>query len=93
MKKSVLFVLFAIAAIAISGCADVTHVEKCVTDVPYGFWSGLWHGLISFYSFFGRLFSDDIAIYAVNNSGRLYDFGFWLGVFFSYGGLTYSAKR
>lgn len=66
--------------ILFSGCANVTSVELCTLGVePYGFWNGLWHGMIAPISFFGSLFSNDIAMYAVNNNGGWYDFGFVLG--------------
>jgi hypothetical protein len=76
-KKSFLFILA--ACIMLAACADVSNVDSCVTAEPYGFWSGLWHGWISGFAFIGSLFSDDIAIYAVNNTGGWYDFGFVLG--------------
>lgn len=45
-----------------------------------GFWSGLWHGLISPITFLVSLFSSDVSVYEVHNSGNWYDFGFVLGV-------------
>lgn len=71
---SAIAVLFMISLL--SSCADTT---ACQIDDPYGFWGGLWHGIILFFSFIGSLFSDDIAVYACNNNGGWYDFGFWLG--------------
>lgn len=66
------------AILAFTGCADVSHVAYCLPpeEHTYGFWGGTWHGMIMLPSFFGRLFSDDIAVYAVNNNGVPYDFGF-----------------
>ena len=61
------------------GCADVSAVCPAPTDHIYGFWGGLWHGIIVGWSFIGSLFSDNIAIYAVSNNGGWYDFGFVLG--------------
>jgi hypothetical protein len=84
MKKTILFLII----ILISGCADVTPIETCIIDEPYGFWSGLWHGFISPLSFFGSLFSDDIAMYAVNNNGGWYNFGFVIGA-----GILFRAKK
>ncbi len=53
-----------------TACADVSpHVADCVTSDSYGFWGGLWHGMIAPFSLIGSLFSDDIAIYAYNNNG------------------------
>ena len=70
------------------------HAQDCITSDPYGFWSGLWHGLIAPFSFIGSLFSDNIAIYAYNNTGGWYDFGFLLGVGgLGFGGSSSSRKR
>jgi len=67
-------------------CADVVNIDVCRVSEPYGFWNGLWHGFISPISFFGSLFSDDIAMYAVNNNGGWYDFGFVWGAGILFGG-------
>ena len=76
-KNTVL--LIALMAVLLTGCADVTPIEDCVVDTPYGFWGGLWHGIVSPISFIASLFMDDVAMYAVNNNGGWYDFGFVLG--------------
>jgi uncharacterized membrane protein len=55
---------------------------------PAGFWAGLWHGLIAIIVFFVHLFTSKVRIYETNNKGRLYDFGFLLGV-----GVTVMARR
>lgn len=91
MKRSFLLVsgCMAIAAILIlSGCADVTPVDTCVSGRPYGFIGGLWHGIIAPVSFVISLFNDEVAMYAVNNTGGWYDFGFVLGagILFGSGG-------
>lgn len=82
-RKYIIAILLMIFAIALSGCADVSHVQECLPEAEhtYGFWGGTWHGMISTVSFIGSLFSDDIAIYAVNNNGGWYDFGFVGGFF------------
>ena len=75
MKKSI---LLGLVIIFFSGCADVTNVQECIPALEhtYGFWGGVWHGMICQFSFIGSLFSDDIAVYAINNNGGWYDFGF-----------------
>lgn len=79
-----------LVAFLFTGCADVSpHVETCITSSPYGFWGGLWHGMIAVFAFIGSLFTDDIAIYAYNNNGGWYDFGFVLGI----GALGISATK
>ena len=63
----------------LTSCAEVTPIEQCVGSDPHGFWSGLWHGIIAPISFIVSLFSNEVAMYAVNNTGGWYDFGFVLG--------------
>jgi hypothetical protein len=53
---------------------------------PAGFWAGVWHGLISPITFVVSLFSPDVRIYEIHNRGRLYDFGFIIGVSGAFGG-------
>ena len=75
-----------ISCLVLSSCAEVSHVQNCLADQPYGFWSGLWHGFIAPFSFVGSLFSDKIAMYAINNNGAWYNFGFVLGAGIIFGG-------
>jgi len=77
--KKLTFIGLALLVIALAtGCADVSHIENCLPagEHTYGFWGGVWHGMISQIAFVGSLFSDDIAVYAVNNNGGWYNFGF-----------------
>lgn len=59
----------------------------------YGFWAGLWHGMIAPFAWIGSLFYDDIAIYAINNNGGWYDFGFVLGIGGIVGGGSRASKK
>jgi hypothetical protein len=47
---------------------------------PAGFWAGVGHGMISPITFIVSLFNPRVRIYEVHNRGRLYDFGFIIGV-------------
>lgn len=78
---SIVFVL-----IMFSGCAESVAIDDCVTSDPYGFFGGLWHGIIAPFSFVCSIFLDDVAMYAVNNSGGWYDFGFVIGAGILFGG-------
>ncbi len=76
--------LMSFAAVAALGfvlvsCAGVEPVQECLKGQQYGFLHGLLHGFITPVSFVVGLFNDSVAIYAVNNSGGWYDFGFLLG--------------
>ena len=82
-----------VLATLLSGCADHQSVEACVKGThQYGFWGGLWHGTIAGFSFIGSWFSDDIAVYATNNNGGWYNFGFLLGIGALIGGGSRSRK-
>ena len=95
--KKIIFLLFAIFTVMIlTGCADSNFVAQ-QSYGKYGFFSGFWHGCVIFFSIIGSLFSSDIGIYAVNNTGWWYDFGFVLGLAFGlpitiYGVLVACAK-
>ena len=79
-KLLALSVLVFFALVILSSCAEVQHVEACKTGHIYGFFGGLWHGIIAPVSFVGSLFSDNIAVWAINNNGGWYSFGFLIGV-------------
>jgi hypothetical protein len=87
MKKTILAavaVLLLFAACApgpntLSGSADAEGEVD-------GFWDGLWHGIIMPVTFVVSLFSDDVGIYEIRNSGGWYNFGFLLGLMIILGG-------
>lgn len=49
-----------------------------------GFWAGLWHGLIIIITFVVSLFTREVGIYEVSNTGWAYNLGFLLGLCFSF---------
>ncbi len=95
-KKRLLLVSIAILAmLLLAGCAAGTNPTVDVLDAggkSAGFWSGLWHGVISPVTFIISLFSDNVNVYEVHNSGNWYDFGFMLGVSIIFGGGGRGAK-
>ena len=95
MKRNVFgFVVLCVCVLLLcTSCADVTNVKECLPGDPYGFWGGLWHGFIAPWSFIGSLFSDSIAVWAVNNNGGWYTFGFVLGSGILFGGSSRVSKR
>lgn len=78
--------LFAFALLIFTSCAEVVSVEIISGNEPYGFWNGLWHGIIAPVAFVISLFKDSVAMYAINNTGAWYDFGFLFGISMSLGG-------
>ena len=95
-KKRLLLLWIAILSILVlAGCAAGTNPTVDVPDVDgksAGFWSGLWHGIISPVTFLISLFTDNVNIYEVYNSGNWYDFGFMFGICIILGGGAGGAK-
>ncbi|HAN17341.1 MAG: hypothetical protein A2X13_00660 [Bacteroidetes bacterium GWC2_33_15] len=73
---------FAIAFLLLaffSSCSNNEIVDACLEGHTYRFWGGLWHGIIAPIDFVLMLFRDDITVYAQNNNGAWYAFGFLIG--------------
>jgi hypothetical protein len=77
----------------LSGCAPALDVDPCRTAEPYGFLGGLWHGIIAPLAFIISLLDAEVAMYAVNNNGGWYDFGFVLGSGILFGGGSRAVKN
>ncbi|HJZ40628.1 MAG TPA: hypothetical protein VJ203_09710 [Bacteroidales bacterium] len=79
-RKSAGIVLFVIVCMALlASCANNEVVDPCLTGHKYGFWGGLLHGIIAPIDFVLMLFRDNITLYAQNNNGAWYAFGFLIG--------------
>ncbi|MEI8049224.1 MAG: hypothetical protein WCI92_17720 [Bacteroidota bacterium] len=65
--------------VLLTGCANKEIVTECLTGHTYGFWGGLWHGIIAPIDLILMLFKNDITVFAPNNNGAWYAFGFILG--------------
>lgn len=90
-KRSLLpILLFVLLVLIVTSCAPGNEKFDLA---PAGFWMGLWHGFISFFTFLISLFSDSVTLYEVNNNGNWYNFGFILGVACFFGGGTKSSCR
>lgn len=53
-----------------------------------GFFLGIWHGWIAPISLIVRLFKPETRIYAMNNTGWWYEFGFYMAIISGFGGLS-----
>ncbi len=77
----------------LSACAaQIDATVASGEDIP-GFWWGLWHGFIFPWAWIGSLFNEEIAVYAVPNTGGWYDFGYFLGITVLGGGSWFSSKK
>jgi hypothetical protein len=93
MKYKHFFYLL-IVLILIVSCAEAIDIQPIdPSEHVYGFWSGTWHGLIAGPAFILSLIWDDIAVYAVNNNGAWYDFGYVGGLFFIIKILTFNNDK
>lgn len=91
MKR--VFPLFLLTLLLASCTAAPQAIDPCREGDPVGFFYGLWHGIIAPLTFIISLFTDQISVYAVNNAGGWYDFGFLLGVGAFSGGAGRASKR
>jgi hypothetical protein len=66
-------------SLLLSGCANNEIVTACLKGHTYGFWGGLWHGIIAPIDLIAMLFRDDVSVFAQNNNGAWYAFGFIIG--------------
>jgi hypothetical protein len=72
-----LFVLIGI--VLLTGCANKEIVTECLKGHTYGFWGGLLHGIIAPIDLVFMLFRNDVTVFAPNNNGAWYAFGFIIG--------------
>lgn len=78
MKKSYIL-LFALTLVLFTACVDAIDVTSCVDTKLLGFWHGLWHGIIAPINLVAMIFNEKYAVFAANNNGAWYAFGFILG--------------
>lgn len=68
-----------IILLILTSCSNAENVSECLEGYTYRFWGGLWHGIIAPVNLVLSLFREDITVYAQNNNGGWYAFGFILG--------------
>ena len=80
-KRNMGFLLFiaAIMVLILGSCASREVVDPCLTGYKYGFLGGLWHGIIAPIDLIISLFRNDVTMFAQNNNGGWYSFGFLIG--------------
>jgi hypothetical protein len=87
--------LLILLALVLGACAAGTNEAVDVADAggdTAGFFLGFWHGLILPVTFVISLFTDNVSIYEVHNTGNWYDFGYVFAVMAFVGGGC-SARR
>jgi len=79
LKRITGILVMLLLVLILAGCANNEVVDACLTGHKYGFWGGLLHGIIAPIDFVVMLFKDNITLYAQNNNGAWYAFGFLIG--------------
>ncbi len=88
-KLGCLALVILILALLSTTCAPGNKANFNVNE-PAGFWMGVWHGMISFFTLIISFFSDKIHMYEIHNKGSLYNAGFFIGLLFIYGGSSHT---
>ena len=85
-SRAIGFLLLTCIVLIISSCAQQPEPDAYN---PPGFFSGILHGFLIFFSLLAGILTD-VRIYAFPNSGGWYDFGYFLGAsaFLGGGGAT-----
>ena len=96
LRRLVLMALVAVLVLIFTACAagpnPAVDMPGSDGDVA-GFFSGLWHGIIVPFTFIISLFTENVSVYEVHNTGGWYDFGFVLGAGTFLGSGGAGAKR
>jgi hypothetical protein len=79
MKRTLFVVLLLGVIFLLASCADREIVDACLKGHKYSFFGGFWHGLIAPFDLIAMLFKDNVTVFAQNNDGFWYSFGFILG--------------
>jgi hypothetical protein len=79
MVKFFVWVFVILVGFIVGGMVAPTFVDTNGYNAP-GFWWGIIHGVFAPFTFAISLFNDSVGVYAKNNCGGWYDFGFLLGV-------------
>jgi hypothetical protein len=75
----------------LSSCLPGTLIAT--EDNPAGFFMGIWHGWIAPISLVVGIFDPQVRIYEQDNTGWLYDFGFYIAIISGFGGLSLARRK
>ena len=78
-RKTTIAAIMVITTVLLASCANQEIVAPCLKGHTFGFLGGLLHGFIAPFDLIAMLFRDDVTVYAPNNNGAWYAFGFLIG--------------
>lgn len=79
-------------ALVLAACV-AQQSSSAITPAAPGFMLGMWHGFIFPVAFIVSIFTDQISVYAVPNSGTWYNAGYFVGIVFLGVGARSSKRR
>ncbi len=94
-SKNYLLLFIVILALVFMSCApgNENWNQEINPGSKAGFWIGIWHGAIIIVTFIVSLFTDDVGLYEINNTGWPYNLGFIIGLNISIGGMFSGGKK
>ena len=93
MKKKNILIICATIALLLFVTSCVPGSGSNSPTNPAGFFKGIWHGWVAPVSLIWGLFESNIRIYEVNNTGWLYDLGFYISIISGFGGISFFRKK
>lgn len=94
-RKVAILAVILLSAFTVLSCLPsenpVSQEQRIDAD---GFWHGVLHGALFVPVFIISLFHDEVGLYEVNNTGKAYDIGYFIGVIvIATGGAAAGKKR
>lgn len=89
--KILIGALILLTSAALAGCTPGSgHYDA---GSPAGFLTGIWHGWIAPVSLVIGLFDNSTRIYEPNNTGWLYDLGYYIAIIGGFGGFSLTRNK
>lgn len=79
MKRSSILLFSGLLLMTMSGCAGPEPIGPCLEGETYGFFSGIFHGLIAPITLILSFIDKDTVMFAQNTTGAWYALGFLIG--------------
>ncbi|MBN1120580.1 MAG: hypothetical protein JXJ17_05840 [Anaerolineae bacterium] len=83
MKKPLILGLILISLL-LTGCLAGAD-SRFDAEMPAGFFTGMWHGLLAPFTLLADLFGANVSMYESTNVGPQYDLGFLIGLTMLFG--------
>jgi len=93
MKKKLILSSLMIAGVlaVFTGCVPGDGANDIFN--PAGFFYGIWHGWIAPVSLIMSIFNNQYSIYEINNTGLLYDLGYYIAIISGFGGISLARTK